>query len=149
MGVPSKLATLGAVLALGIAPAMAMAAGPSDHPSGPPSTTLAGPPTGTPPDNTGTAHKPDTPGPRASLPAKAKAYGVYCRGESKKHVAGKHGTPFSKCVTDMAKLATGSAHNPRTACKNESKKHVAGKHGTPFSFCVRGGAKLLRHLAHG
>ncbi len=160
MKVSSKLAMLTATLALGVAPAIALAAGPGDHPTGPPSTVTTGPPattptgppstvtTGppatTPPSNQGTAHKPPTPGPSASLPAKAKAYGKFCHGESKTHVAGTPGTPFSKCVTDMAKLANGSTNNPRTACKNESKTHVAG---TPFSICVSGGAKLLKHQA--
>jgi hypothetical protein len=44
----------------------------------------------------------------------------------------------------MAKLASGSTNNPRTACKDESKKHVAGTPGTPFSLCVSSGAKLLK-----
>ncbi|MGI8428054.1 MAG: hypothetical protein ACR2OB_01830 [Solirubrobacteraceae bacterium] len=121
MKVYSKIALIGASLALTAAPALA--AGPSTH-------------------------RPATPGPKASLPAKAKAYGQYCQNESKKHVGGTPGTPFSKCVTDMAKLATRSTKNPRTACKNESKKHVAGHHGTPFSQCVSGGAKLLKNQAH-
>jgi hypothetical protein len=43
-----------------------------------------------------------TPGPKASLPEKAKAYGVYCRGLSKKHVEGAKGTPFSRCVVAAA-----------------------------------------------
>lgn len=120
----SKLAIVIGVLALSVAPAFAL----------PPQV----------PSNQGTAHKPSTPGPHASLPAKAKAYGKYCQGESKKHVAGTHGTPFSKCVTDMARLANGSTKNPRTACKDESKKHVAGQQGTPFSLCVSGAAKLLK-----
>jgi hypothetical protein len=128
-----KLAMLTATMALGVAPAAALATGSDDHP--------------TPPSNQGTAHKLSTPGPNASLPAKAKAYGKYCQGQSKKHVAGTPGTPFSKCVTDMAKLANGSVKNPRTACKNESKTHVAGQHGTPFSKCVVGGAKLLKDQA--
>jgi hypothetical protein len=81
--------------------------------------------------------------PTAGLPAKAKAYGKHCQGESKKHVAGQKGTPFSRCVTAMAKLATGQTSNPRTACKGLSKKHVAGQKGTPFSRCVSEGAKLL------
>jgi hypothetical protein len=110
-----KLAMLTATMALGVVPAMALAATPA------------------------------TPGPHASLPAKAKAYGKYCKGESKTHVAGKPGTPFSKCVTDMAKLATGSTKSPRTACKDESKKHVAHHPGTPYSLCVSGGAKLLKN----
>ena len=99
-------------------------------------------------DNPGTQHKPDTtPGPKAGLPAKAKAYGRYCKTESKKHVEGEKGTLFSKCVTAMAKLANGSTKNPRTACKTLSKKHVEGEKGTPFSKCVAGGAKLLKDQA--
>jgi hypothetical protein len=126
-----KLLMLIATIAFGATPALAIAAGPGDHPTGPPS-------------NHGTTHKPTTPGPHAGLPAKAKAYGSSCQGQSKTHVAGTPGTPFSKCVTDMAKLANGSTHNPRTACNNESKKHVAGTPGTPFSHCVSSGAKLLK-----
>jgi hypothetical protein len=72
-----------------------------------------------------------------------------CQGESKKHVAGQKGTPFSNCVTDMAHLAKSSQSgnssqtNPAKACANESKKHVAGQKGTPFSQCVSAAAKLL------
>jgi hypothetical protein len=136
-----KLALLTATVLFGAAPAAALAVGPPS-------------PTPSPPSNQGTAHRPSdpgsqgtsyqpgTPGPKASLPAKAKAYGKYCQGESKKHVAGQRGTPFSKCVTAMAKLANGQLDSPRTACKDESKKHVAGRHGTPFSLCVAAGAKL-------
>jgi hypothetical protein len=87
---------------------------------------------------------PSTPGPNASLPAKAKAYGRFCQGQSKTHVAGARGTPFSRCVTDMAKLASGSVKRPRTACKDESRKHIAGHPGTPFSLCVSGAAELLK-----
>jgi hypothetical protein len=96
-------------------------------------------------DNPGTLHKQGTPGPKAGLPAKAKAYGRYCKGESKKHVKGERGTPFSRCVTAMAKLAKGQTASPRRACKSESRKHVKGQKRTPFSLCVKGGAKLLRH----
>jgi hypothetical protein len=45
-----------------------------------------------------------TPGPKAGLPAKAKAYGRYCKGESRKHEKGEKGTPFSRCVKAAAKL---------------------------------------------
>jgi hypothetical protein len=124
-----KLAIVVGVLALSAAPAFASQ---SDNSSN-----------GTPPQNQGTAHKPSTPGPNASLPSKAKAYGKFCQGESKKHVAGTPGTPFSKCVTDMAKLAKGTTTSPKAACKNESRKHVAGHPGTPFSLCVNGGKQLL------
>jgi hypothetical protein len=95
----------------------------------------------TTPDNTVKSH-PATPGPHATLPAKAKAYGVYCNKESKKHVAGQKGTPFSQCVTAMAKLATSVTSNPAKACATESKKHVAGQKGTPFSQCVSAAARL-------
>ena len=84
------------------------------------------------------------PPPNAPLPAKAKAYGRYCKDQSKKHVAGQKGTPFSQCVTAMAKLATGKTDSPKVACSAMSKKHVAGEKGTPFSRCVAAGAKLLQ-----
>lgn len=92
------------------------------------------------------AAKPPTPGSPAGnqyhKPA-GHAYGFYCQSESKTHVAGTPGTPFSKCVTAMAKLASGTTTSPKAACAAESKKHVAGKPGTPFSLCVAGGAQLL------
>jgi hypothetical protein len=88
------------------------------------------------------SHSLSTPGPNATPPAKAKAYGVYCAKESKQHVAGQPGTPFSRCVTAMAKLATNATANPAKACATESKKHVAGQPGTPFSRCVSAAAKL-------
>jgi hypothetical protein len=122
-----KLAIIPAVLALGTAPALALADAPS-HPTGPPASVTTG--------------KPTTPGPKAGLPAKAKAYGTYCKAESRKHVSGTKGTPFSQCVTAMAKLATGTTSSARTACKTESKKHVSGEKGTPFSRCVSAAAKL-------
>jgi hypothetical protein len=100
-------------------------------------------PDSTPPSNDGTEHKPATPGPKAGLPAKAKAYGRHCKGESKKHVEGEQGTPFSQCVTAMAKLASGKTSSPRKACSELSKKHKAGEKGTPFSRCVSRGGKLL------
>jgi hypothetical protein len=99
------------------------------------------------PSNDGTEHKPTTPGPNASLPAKAKAYGRHCKGESKKRAdaaPGTNGTPFSQCVTAMAKLANGTTTSPRKACKELSKKHEEGEKGTQFSRCVSQGAKLLR-----
>jgi hypothetical protein len=137
MKVHAKLPMLIATIALGITPALAVAAAPAAH-------------TKSPHGNHGVGHKPTSPGPGASRAAKAKAYGKYCRGESKTHVAGTRGTPFSKCVTDMAKLAHGSTKSPRIACKDESKKHVAHTAGTPFSRCVSGGRKLLKtkHARH-
>jgi hypothetical protein len=118
MTVGTKAALFVSGLALFVAPAVALASGgPSDN---------------------------GQPGPSASVPAKAKAYGRYCQNQSKKHVAGQKGTPFSQCVTAMAKLGTGSTTSPKTACAAMSKKHVPGQKGTPFSNCVSGGAKLLK-----
>ena len=125
------LIATGATSALLLIPALALAAG------GPPANPGADRASGT---SQGAAHA--TPGPHASAKAKAKAYGTYCAEESRKHVAGQKGTPFSQCVTAMAKLATGKTDKPRTACKGLSKKHVAGQHGTPFSQCVSAAAKL-------
>ena len=149
MNIYTKLAGVTAALALSTAPAFALPSQAPSHPGKghPPATTPVGPPSSTPPDNRGTAHRPATPGPKASPPAKAKAYGRYCKDQSRKHVKGERGTPFSKCVTAMAKLANGSTTNPRTACKDESKKHVKGEQGTPFSKCVSAGAKLLEEQA--
>jgi hypothetical protein len=87
------------------------------------------------------------PGPAAGLPAQAKAYGRYCKDQSKKHVEGQKGTPFSQCVTAMAKLAKGKADSPREACKELSRKHAAGEKGTPFSRCVKGAKQLLADIA--
>jgi hypothetical protein len=84
----------------------------------------------------------DTPGPDAPAGAKAKAYGKLCQGESKKHVAGEKGTAFSRCVTAMAKAATGKAASARAACAGLSRKHTPGRHGTPFSRCVVAAGKL-------
>lgn len=127
MSLKSKLAVFTGALVLGATPALAVAAMPADP---------------------GNPNKPDTPvGPSSTLPAKAKAYGKYCQNQSKKHVAGQKGTPFSQCVTAMAKAATGAADTPTQACKALSKKHVKGEKGTPYSRCVSGAAKLLGNQA--
>jgi len=138
MNLGTKVALLVSGLALVVSPAVALASGAPSNPGAP--------------DNQGTqtaaANRPsDTgqPGPGASLPAKAKAYGRYCQNQSKTHVADQKGTPFSQCVTAMAKLASGSTASPKTACAAMSKQHVAGQKGTPFSNCVAAGAKLLKN----
>jgi hypothetical protein len=85
-----------------------------------------------------------TDNPSSTNSHKLAAPGQYCKAESKNHVAGQSGTPFSVCVKAQAKLRSGSTKSPRTACKAESKKHVDGQKGTPFSLCVAAGAKLLK-----
>lgn len=87
------------------------------------------------------------PGPNASADAKRKAYGRYCKDESRKHVEGEKGTAFSRCVTAMAKLTKDETLSPRKACAGQSKKHVKGEKGTAFSRCVRAGAKLREDQA--
>ncbi len=121
MRLHSKLALIAATMTLGAFPAVALGTA-GGHPNKSTSPTKA---------------------------SKAKAYGKLCQGESKAHVAGTPGTPFSKCVTDMAKAANGTATNPAKACANESKKHVAGQRGTPYSVCVSGAKKLLKQQAGG
>ncbi len=37
-------------------------------------------------------------------PPHAKAYGKRCQGQSKKHVKGEKGTPFSRCVKGVAQM---------------------------------------------
>ena len=75
------------------------------------------------------------------------AYGVVCKGFSKKHVKGTKGTPFSRCVTAANKVATAPAISNSKACKSFSKKHVKGTKGTPFSRCVVAMAKLRKTLS--
>ena len=128
MKTPSKLAVATTTLAFALAPAAALAHGGSG---------THGPQTA--PGHTKSSSNSSTP------PSNAKAYGKYCQGESKTHVAGQPGTPFSTCVKDMAQLAKGTRTNPHVACANESKTHVAGQKGTPYSECVAAAAKLRRH----
>jgi hypothetical protein len=126
MDIRTRIAALTATAALLLTPAAALAGGPEyapEHPTHP-------------------THP--TPGPKASLPEKAKAYGVHCRGFSKKHVKGQKGTPFSNCVTAMAKAATVPSRTAKAACKGFSKTHVKGQKGTEFSRCVVAAAQVKK-----
>lgn len=117
-----------------------------------PATVVANPPAGqghgnghgNGPEYNPAPEKPETPGPGAGPSEKANAYGVYCQGQSKKHVKGQQGTPFSQCVNAMAKAANNAKLPPGKACKGMSKKHVKGQKGTSFSRCVNGVAKLRK-----
>jgi hypothetical protein len=135
MRVNARIAAVVAVLALAAAPAMALATQPSEP--------------GHQGQGKGPHYSPEPPtppGPEAPLPEKAKAYGRYCQDQSKQHVAGQKGTPFSQCVTAMAKAAHNEKLTPRQACKEMSHKREKGEEekGTPFSRCVKAAAKL-RH----
>jgi hypothetical protein len=141
MRIPAKLTAATAAITLGVASA-ALASSPGTHGR---SQSAPGHNRTQQTSSTGTTGTTTTPSPSNN----GKAFGRLCQGESKKHVAGQKGTPFSKCVTDMAHLAQSSQSsnsgqtNPARACANESKKHVAGQKGTPFSQCVSAAAKLL------
>ncbi|HEX3509889.1 MAG TPA: hypothetical protein VHT27_02200 [Solirubrobacteraceae bacterium] len=95
--------------------------------------------------NSGSApgHNKTTTTSTAGTPPHGHAYGVLCAGQSKKKVPGQKGTPFSQCVTAMAKIKSGATSSPRTACAALSKKHEKGAKGTAFSRCVSAAAKLL------
>jgi len=142
-----RIALVLGVLALSAIPAMALAQGqpegvPPAHSNGQGKGNSNGNGNGNGPEYT--PAKPETPGPKAGLPEKAKAYGRYCNDQSRKHVKGEKGTPFSQCVTAMAKAANNEKLSPGQACKEMSKKHVKGEKGTPFSRCVSGAAKLRK-----
>ncbi|MGE5407946.1 MAG: hypothetical protein ACM3NV_04985 [Syntrophothermus sp.] len=126
-----RTAMLVGMLALAAAPAAALATQPAEPGQG--HGNAKGP-----------EYTPEPPGPKAPLPEQAKAYGRYCQEESKKHVAGTPGTPFSACVTAMAKAAVHKNMSPGRACKGTSGKHVKGEKGTPHSRCVAGVVKLRR-----
>ncbi|HEU5105291.1 MAG TPA: hypothetical protein VFU11_05575 [Solirubrobacterales bacterium] len=116
-----------AVFSLGLLPGAGMADGPDYTPEGP-------------------KYQPDHPttpqGPKSA--PKGKAYGYYCRGQSKKHVKGEKGTAFSRCVKAMAQADKNDDLTARKACKTLSKKHVKGVKGTPFSNCVKGVNQMRR-----
>ncbi|HET7590398.1 MAG TPA: hypothetical protein VFK14_09505 [Solirubrobacterales bacterium] len=126
MKLATKLAAGLAVLALGAVPTVAGATGPQyapEHPTHP----------------THPAHPTNQPN--------GHAYGYYCRGESKQHVEGTPGTPFSACVKAAARAAHNEQLTARKACKALSKKHVKGQKGTPFSVCVKGVAQMRKEKA--
>jgi hypothetical protein len=135
MKLQAKIAVLTGVLALGVSSA-ALAVGPPE----------GVPPNGANANGKGPTYTPadPTPGPKAGLPAKAKAYGRYCKGKSKQHVKGEQGTEFSRCVTTMARAANNPNTPPGRICKGKSKKHVKGERGTEFSSCVKAVAQLRK-----
>jgi hypothetical protein len=82
--------------------------------------------------------------------------GQYCKGVSKKHIPGQKGTPFSQCVTAMAKINKKQSLAPSQACaslktvkgkKNANKKNK-GAANKAFKQCVQAGKKLKLDLAN-
>jgi hypothetical protein len=95
MRMPAKLTAATAALTLGLASA-ALASGPGTH----------GRSQSAPGHNRSQTSTTETKG-TSSTPSTSnngKAYGRLCQSESKKHVAGQKGTPFSQCVSAAAKL---------------------------------------------
>jgi hypothetical protein len=127
MHLKTRFAVLVSGLALMLAPAAALAHGVEYEVESPPKT------------------KPK-PGPNAPTAQKAKAYGVYCRAFAKKHVSGQAGTPFSQCVTAMAKVATSRSTTAQRACAGFARKPVAGGKATPFAQCVLAAGKVRKQL---
>jgi hypothetical protein len=132
-----RIAMLVGVLAL-MVPAAALATQPTE------------PGNGHRPSEPGNGHKPagagteggqtETKGPDYAPEAapQGKAFGYYCQSESKVHVPGTPGTPFSACVKAHAQAAAHPNMSPGQACKATSGKHVKGEKGTPHSRCVAG-----------
>ncbi len=133
-----KFAIFTCALALTAVPALAkgMPEGVPSHGNGNPNGHQGGPEYAPPEDV--------TPGPKAGLPEKAKAYGRRCQDQSHKHVQGKKGTPFSECVTAMARTANNANITGKKACQAMSKKHSKGEKGTAFSRCVQGVNQLRK-----
>lgn len=132
-----KIAILIGVLALVAAPTAALATRPAEPGNG----------NGNTPTEPGNGHKPtegttgqgNGPSYSPESPPTTKAFGYYCQGESKKHVAGTPGTPFSACVKAHEAAAAHPAMSPGRACKGLPGKHIVkGEKGTPHSRCVAG-----------
>ena len=75
--------------------------------------------------------------PATEAKPRGKAYGRYCRGESKKHVKGRKGTAFSRCVKAMARLDRDERKSARAACK-------AMKKGVERRQCIKAARELAR-----
>ena len=83
------------------------------------------------------------------LPSQAKGYGKYCQDQSKKHVAGEKGTPFSQCVRALRAADNNDAKTAKKACKAlKGQKHKPhGEKGTAFSRCVKSVAQMRKEQA--
>jgi hypothetical protein len=144
-----KIALVVGALALAALPAMALATKPAEPGGGHGNSGAANSQGAANGQGKGPHYEPaptPPPGPKAGLPEQARAYGRVCQeqGFSKKHVKGQKGTPFSQCVTAMAKAATNEKMAAKRACKGLSKKHVKGQKGTPFSRCVVAANKVRK-----
>jgi hypothetical protein len=127
-----------ACVSLGAAAPFALADKPEGVPNGPKTTTTT-PATSTTSTTSTTPTTPAEPTPAE----KKQGYGVLCKGQSKKHVKGQKGTPFSQCVTAMAKIDKGTTTSPSKACKSLSKKRAEGQKRSPYQLCKKAAAKQV------
>src|SRR6476646_12030482 len=78
--------------------------------------------------------------------------GQYCKGMSKKKIAGQKKSPFAQCVTAMAKINKKPSTAPSQACvtlKKGAKGQAAKKKAQKaFKQCVAAGKKLKLDLAN-
>jgi len=132
MNLHVKLVTGLAALSLGLVPATGMAASPDYEPEGPVYTP------GPEYDPSRPPKKHPNPSIGPNVPVTGKAYGRYCRGQSRKHVKGKKGTAFSRCVKAMARADRNRRLSARQACRALSKERVEGGKLTSFGRCVKG-----------
>jgi hypothetical protein len=83
-----------------------------------------------------------SPGPDAPRASKARAYGKYCRGESRRRERGQRGSDYARCLNAMARLGSGRTRSPARACRGLSRKRERGERGTEYSRCVRAARRL-------
>jgi hypothetical protein len=91
-------------------------------------------------------------GPQYTPAPQGKAYGYYCRDESKQQSSdesGQGGSDFSRCVRALAQAGKDDSTNGREACNDLSKRHVEGEQGTAFSRCVRDVAQMRQDEQQG
>jgi hypothetical protein len=82
--------------------------------------------------------------------------GQFCKGMSKKKIAGQKKSPFAQCVVAMAQINKKPSTAPSKACaslkqikgkKNQNKKNK-GKANKAFKECVQAGKKFKLALAN-
>jgi uncharacterized protein (DUF305 family) len=77
--------------------------------------------------------------------ADTAAFGKRCQTQSKQRVVGSKGTPFSKCVSAMARLARAQSRSPQIACATLSRRRPAPSRTSPFDRCVTAGRVLIKN----
>ena len=124
MKLQMKVATVLGALALAIVPAITLASQPANpgqgngHSNGP--------------NYTPETPAPKTPGPNAPLPEKEKAYGNYCKGQSKKHVASGEGHAVQPVRHRDGKGRQRRKPEPRPGLQGHEQKTRQRRKGNPL-----------------